>query len=320
MKDFNEPVLVMDGDGIHVVGEGEAETLEKKNLSASLITGIEQCPARWAADTLVVRDLIEQEPDNAASRGVLFHKVMEVFFALEPAERTKPKLNEIVNEILTSDEFKDWALTKDVKTWLVTAIRNYYNMGARPDGVNIATIKSDSGADKIGLEVFVKGKVGAAKRDTLGFIDRLVEDKNGQLIIEDWKTGSKAKVWKSHTKSLDGFAEQRQQLIYKTLLEKMGYTVRGARLIYPVARTIVPVNIKDTDLMNKVIDSVNQADDALTTMIETNTFDAKPSFLCAWCPLAKICPKAQIKPYQKMQDAYSAQPEPSELMKAIDVR
>lgn len=674
---INEPRITLTSDGAHITSPETAEKIEKKNLSASLITGLNSCSVRWLADSFVIRDIVEEEPDNAARRGSLFHKIMEDFFIYPPAERTTSLLKKIVKEVLVSEEFIDLSRSPEAVAWLKDAINGYYSMGGRPQQVEIAEITLH-GKTKPGLETFVKGKIGDTERDILGFVDRIVVDQkkdDGSVIVEDWKglaldtllptptgwttmgevsegdellgsdgnitkvlkksdvhnrpcykisfdsgetvtcdnvhlwqisindnditddnydivvdtdnlykmfeknralairnvapvtafkkkrlaippyllgvwlgngsdnnelyysdkktalevktvlqkewcskirvkksgekgysliirdrkenccnnnckhtslgnnekcqncvksfqnsidshsfndliagyglsddkrvpmiylrgsmkqrvellqglmdvcgywnsvdqtvgfksdnvklveavveivsslgvnayvkTGAenevvftpvgfkafrqkeveevaslndtgkalyhhivniepvtsvptqciavdsddslylfglsmvpthntgKAKVWNPKTKSEEGLPEQRQQLIYKMLLEKEGINVSGARLIYPVAKQIVNVDFEDKKLAERVVEDVENTDQALSTMIDNNAFEYGPSFLCAWCPLSKMCPAATIKPYEKMQKAFASQPEPEILMKGI---
>lgn len=316
MTDFSEPLARIDSEGIHVVADSVSKKLAKKNISPSLITGLEKCPASWFSDSFVLRDLIQEQPDNPARRGNLYHKVMEIFFAEDPGNRTHTRIKEIVDEALASDEFKDMAEMPEVIAWLRGAINGYYSMGAKPDRVKVAKLTDDEGKESIGLEVFVKGKIGDSKRDTLGFIDRLVQDprEDGAVIIEDWKTGAKVKRWNPNTKSTDGLGEARQQFIYAKLLAQQGVKVTGARLIYPVPQEIVKVDLQDEAFSKRVENDVEEADAKLDIFIERNTFEYKPSVLCAWCPMAKICSEALIKPFPKMREAYANQPEPEDLL------
>lgn len=311
MSKVYEPGVTVDVEGLHVTSPDIAEKLEKKNISPSLVSSLNQCPAKWLGESFVIRDIIEEEPDNPARRGNLYHKVMEDFFALPGEERTKSKIKEIFDATLASPAFNDLASNSDAVQWLKDAINGYYSMGAKPEKVEVASIKDDKGNDTLGLEVFVKGKIGQAKRDVLGFIDALhvnpkVED---SVIVTDWKTGAKVKRYNSKTKGDEGVAEARQQVLYSMLLEQKNVNVSGARLIYPVAQEVVNVDLSDTAFKNRIIEDVENADAQLDVFIENNTFEYRPSFLCAWCPLAKICTKAQIKPYAKMQEAYSKQPD-----------
>lgn len=324
MDELDEKLVIMDKDGLHVKSEKVAAKLEKKNISASMVTGLNQCAAKWLADSFVIPELVEEEPDNAARRGSLFHKVMEDFFDLEPEARTQAQVKEIVTQTFESEEFADLAQIEDVHVWLRQAINNYYSMGANPQKVQVAEIIMKEGEDpKKGLELFVKGRIGNAKREVLGFIDRLVVDakkNDGSVIVEDYKSGAKAHKWKSHTKSDEGLAEQRQQLIYRILLENQGVKVSGARLIYPVAKEIVNVDFNDQELFDRVVKDVEETDKALDAMIENNTFEYTPSYLCAWCKISTLCGAATIKPYAKMQEAFAQQPQPEVLLKGIELR
>lgn len=636
MKNFDEPVLLFDDEGISVIDDEILDKINNKNISPSMITGITQCPSKWVAETFVIRDMIEQDPSGPAMRGTLFHKVMEDFFALPKDERTKQKLKTLMRQTLDLPEFEKMKENKENISWLINAVKKYYDMGAKPQLVDVAQIpKTDKeGNEKIvnGLEIFVKGKLGKSERNTLGFIDRLVydnskkakelEEKTGKksVIVEDWKglalntiiptpngyttieklkvkdkifgskgqeitvvakskihnrpcytitlsdkttitcdnihlwkieqnkqteiltadelynnwkkqpnkkikiknaapiktsnnekleinpyylglwlanttktqktfrkennsekvkkyitkeweqnkknkndrhipikylrsketkrikliqgimdqsgewdnknnnvtlttennifaknfrnllqtfgitpnithknnetiinftptnfnvftkntkpqeynnvekllktgkftekeqfryieniekvksvptqcikvnsedslflcgetlipthnTGEKPHIYKKTTKSDEGLPEQRQQLIYKMILENEGYNVSAARLIYPVAQTIVNVDFNDEKLSERVVKDVEETDKKLSKMINDNVFPPKPSYLCAWCPIVKICKNATVKPYKKMQDAYATQPEPETLKQAIE--
>ena len=324
------PLISFDKAGAHVVSPYVSEKLAKKKISPSMITGLEGCGARWLADSFVMDQLVDEEPDNAARRGSLFHKVMEDLFALPPEERTHDAVKRFVKENLESDDYKDLGKIKDAVLWLRGAINGYYNMGGDPTKVKIAqlertgTKKDGTPFSKVeaGIEIFVQGQIGNAKRPTLGFIDQVIEDPtrdDGSVIIQDWKSGAKAKKYNPNRKSEDGLPEQRQQIIYSILLRQEGIKVSGARLVFPVAKEVVDVHLGNEDLYNRVIRDVEETDRKLDVMIENNTFELKPSFLCAWCPLAKICPKAEIKPYDKMMAAFSSQPDPEVLTKGIEL-
>lgn len=315
------PLVRLDKEGLHIISSEVAEELERKKISPSAITGIDSCPAKWAAETFVTRKIIEQEPDNAARRGSMFHKVMEDFFALPKEERKKEKISQIAKETLLSDDFKDLSQIPEAVQWLKTAIKNYYEMGGKPENVTVAEIERD-GKKIPGLEVFVMGNIGNAKRKTLGYIDRLIVDPkkdDGSIILEDWKSGGKAKRWNPKNKSTDGLAEARQQIIYSLLLKNEGIKVSSARLIFPVAKEIVTVDLEDQKMIDRVINDVEETDVALDTYIENNTFEYKPQFLCSWCPLSRgACPVAFAANNAKARDARSKQPTMEDLMPGIE--
>lgn len=310
----------MDRDGLHATSEEITAELEKKQLSPSLITGLSGCPAGWFASNFVLPKFIKTDM-TAAVRGSAFHWVMEEFFKLPPEERTKPKVKEIMEDCFEHKNFKEFFIERpDQKKWLVNAVKSYYNMGADPQRVNIAEFERKGELEK-GIEIFVRGKLGDAERDTLGMIDRVraSEKRPGGVFIEDYKTGAKAKHWNPRTKSTEGLAEQRQQLIYTMLMEQDGVDVVGASLIYPVAQEVVKVRVKDQKLRDRVISDIEQTDRDLSAMIAENTFEYNPNF-CAWCPLAHCCPQAKIfgKNSPKVQDALAAQPTADQLEEGIE--
>jgi CRISPR/Cas system-associated exonuclease Cas4 (RecB family) len=313
MATIESPVMSISNGGLSIISPEIAEKLAKKSISPSLVTGLKGCAAQWAAGTFVMRDLIKEDPDNAATRGSLFHKVMEDAFADEPERRTRERINEHRDAVLETPEFSFFKEIPEALAWLDNAIDGYYAMGGRPELVKVASIKRpEDSKPKLGLEVFVKGNLAGAKRDTLGFIDRLTVDQKREdefgVIIEDWKSGAKAKKWNPKTKSDDGRAEARQQVIYSMLLEQQGVNVTGARLIFPVAQEVVTVDLEDEKFKESVLEDIKEADEALDHYEKTNLFEFKPSFLCSWCPLAKICPKAQVERFAKARDAYAKQP------------
>lgn len=319
MTTTNGPMASLSGQGVHPLTDEIKAKLAKKKISPSLVTGLEECPAKWFSNSFIIRDIIEQEPDSPGRRGNMFHKVMEDFFALPAEERTLDAIRKIVEETLVHPDFADLGQIPEAVTWLKEAVNGYYRMEGNPQGTEIAQLPTDKGL-KPGLELFVSGKVGNSKRDSLGFIDRVRVDPEDPeaVIVEDWKTG-KVKRWNPDTDSKEGFAELRQQIIYTEILEGQGIKVSGARLMFPVGQEIVDVPIHEQKLREQVRDDVEEADEKLDLMIERNEFPYSPSYLCAWCPLAKICPQAQIKPYKKMQDAYADQPSMRVLSKGFEI-
>lgn len=320
---FEKPHAVITSDGLQMDSDLVREKLKNKSLSPSAITGLQSCPARWFAETFITRDLIPEQPDNAARRGSLFHKVMEELFELPQEERTRESLEELKLSVLAGEEFGDMAQHPEVIEWLDGAIQSYYDMGGKPQSVEVAMVKDSDGVEKVGLEVFVKGHLANADREILGYVDRVILDpvrRDGSVVIEDWKTGAKVKRWNHDTKGKEGLPEARQQTIYAMLLRDNGMNVSRARLLYPVARALVPVDIDNKKFNNQVLKDIRSADTDMTVMGVKNNFPYKPSVLCAWCPMAVVCPAAEIIQRQKMLDAYAQQPRWSVLKKGFDVR
>lgn len=325
-------LVTFDNDGAHIVDPGVAQKFRDKKISASLITDLrEGCHAGWLAKTYVVPEVITEPEDNPRTRGSLFHRVMEHFFALPPAERTKDNLRDCIRRTLSEEEFQGFATNRDAAAWLTSTIRGYYTM-EDPTGVRVATID-----DKPGLERFVSGQLPGVSRRVIGFVDRITETPTG-VMVEDWKTGAKPKEWAGvyparskrpdgspfyDTRKSLGYAEARQQGLYTLLLEQQGQTVDGARLLFPAAPTptVVDVPVHDPEFRGSIVRDAAEVDTALDLLSDTNEFTYNPSVLCSWCPLAKVCPAAQ-GPFgrsEKQSLAWDSQPELEDFGGAISI-
>lgn len=308
-------------EGVYLVNQEDIDSFRDKSLSPSLITSLEGCHARLAADKFIV-PAIQPEAPVAAARGSAFHKVMELFYGKPAEERTKPELKKVILEVVHSDEFNDF-FAKDTEhsKWLLDAVKGYYRIANDPKDDEVAELSIYGKKPRKGLEIFVKDSLGSSSREVLGFIDRVLVDKDNAdyVMVEDYKTGAKAKRWNPKTKNTEGLAEARQQTIYTMLLEKEGVKVSQSSLIFPVAGETVGVNIHSSSLRERVIEDVNKADETLDEIVDENLFSYSPSFLCAWCPLAKICPEAKIiGRSEKVLNAYNSQPTPSELITVLE--
>ena len=317
--------LSLSDSGLHIIDPDAADKLQNKVISASLITALlDGCHARWVFETY--SGMPDGDVDTPRTRGSWFHYIMEQFFALPPKERTRSKLLEIAKDTRNHPDFTELYRVKEARSWLQDCLKGLYEAGSRPERVDIVddfkqTKWDGSTYTKPGLEVLVKGHIGNAKRPVLGFIDQLSrsgKDRQGVQVL-DWKTGSTAKRFNKNTKRNDGWAEARQQILYTLLLRDLGHRVDKAGLVFPVAREVVMVPVNDKELIARAVDDVEQTDKILDDVIVSNEFGFQPSFLCSWCPLAKLCPKAQRGRSEKMTKAWDSQPEPEELSEYLQI-
>lgn len=313
---INRKYAEVNDNGIKIIDEELKKTLENKKLSASLVTGVLDCPARWVSGS-ILRKFMEEDQDNAMTRGSYYHRIMEKFFELENSERTREKAYELIETVTLEQEFSQFADNADAKKWVKEAIDNYYHMGSVPQKINIADFQG-----KKGLEFFVEGNIPGCSRKLLGFIDRLVYDNNNDLVIDDWKTGAKSKKYKGG-KDETGWAEARQQILYSQIIKQNepDQNISHARLIFPVAKDVVKVDINNKELVNKAINDTVKAEKKYNKMVEENNFEYKSSFLCHWCPLAKVCPKKNpvVNRVEKARLAYQNQPNPEELSVGLKI-
>jgi hypothetical protein len=192
---------------------------------------------------------------------------------------------------------------------------------------------ADVPGDRSPLEYPVSGRIGEASRETFGIIDRVAVGSDGMPVIQDYKTGSKMKAYelelKKRTGDLKGqvvarlpersvaedgtvswnlppgFAEAFQQYSYMILGQQNGLGVERAELLYPAVESatnvasVPPLVTSDNvspvaaEFDSWVRNAYAVADKVLDELSESGEFTYSPSFLCSWCPLAKMCPKFQ---------------------------
>lgn len=281
------------------------KSIARVSVSSSLIDGILECPARAMADKYILRDITPVDPLAPTELGSAFHKVMELFFVLPPERRDNAMVREAYKRMLTLDDFKairesDEA-SRIVRDW-ISALWKSHVFDWR--NVNVAMVPDRKRGTAPGLEMFVKGKLGSADRESLGYIDMLALAGSGDdpmnVGLVDWKTGKKPHVYDPSDRYPD-FGYTRQQTMYAMLLEQQGYTVDYAHLVYPAINDgdtgrkrsyIQVIPIHDKAIRERTIDEVEKTSAICDAGVETNTWEYGPGPLCSWCPLVNICPAA----------------------------
>ena len=246
---FNIKKINIQDNGVYILDENIKKEIKKKKLSASLIDSWLKSPADWVLNTYIY-PLVSDKKETALYRGSMFHKVMEDFFALEPSERTE----------------------KEDREWIQSTVLSYLRMNYDYQNEQIARIYLN-GEEKSGIELFVSGKIGESERQVLGFIDKILDGPNG-FIVQDWKSGAKVNNY-DPTKPIsesNPFDYWRQQTLYSMLLEKRGFKVDKASLIFPRAETEVFVDIHSDKVKAQVIKDVEQVDKELEYAINNNFF------------------------------------------------
>lgn len=323
----------IDMDGLHFDDAEIAKKLDRMTISATLMEGMLSCPAKQLFNQMLLDEIQPPQPDSPLTRGIAFHRTMELYYGLDESKRGKTINTAILNAamkkaLLEQPEVKD---DTNFQSWLVNAVKRYVLMPDDAINVGIAEFNDKWYNKKPGLEMPVSGFIGNAKRRSFGKIDRLTRgDLNDDniVIIDDYKTGAKAKAFNEKDQYAD-FGYIRQQIMYALLLEQddnNDFKVKSGRLIYPVADNqdknktgvVLTVDVLNEKYRNRTIHEVEKVSRMVNDSVESNTFSCNPSALCSWCPLANICPRAERRESPKFVEARQKQFKEDELKPVIE--
>lgn len=271
-------------DGITITSEELMDKIKKKNLSASMISSFFQCPADWVMNSFLLPMMDYEEPVHFV-RGNIFHDTMEEFFTLEKEQRNPKSLSQVAMKVI-KEKYKESLSDRETMAWVKDALRGYLEAGFDYENVDVARIvKNKSKGPELGVEIFVKGKLGNTRRDVVGFVDRVDQQADGTLQVVDYKSGKKIHPFDPNQAISDSnsFGYWRQQLAYTMLLEKDGHDVSNAKLEFPIAKGEVVVDVKNEKLRKQVEADFEAVDAALDKCIEENFFPFNGHMFCKWC-------------------------------------
>ena len=271
-------------DGIIILDEGLMNDIKKKNLSASMISSFFQCPADWVMDSFLLPKMDYEEPVHFV-RGNIFHSAMEKFFTLPKEQRNPKTLSQAAMYVIKKD-YKEHLTNLETMQWVKDALQGYLETGFEYADVDIAQIiKNPEKGPELGVEIFVRGKLGNTTRDVVGFVDRVDRLPDGSLQIVDYKSGKKIYPFDPNEVIGDrnDFGYWRQQLAYTMLLEQAGHQVSKAKLEFPIARGEVIVDVNNKELRKQVERDFEAVDAALSKCIEDNFFPFNGHMFCKWC-------------------------------------
>lgn len=260
------------------------------SLSPSRVSSFTTCPLQFRFSSI---EKLPEPPGIAATRGTIVHRALELLFVRPAADRTATALEADLSTALI--EFRDHpdfvglhldeAATASFERDCHALIERYF------------TMEDPTKVRDIGLELWVEAEVGAL---TLrGIIDRLELDKDGELVVTDYKTG-RAPSGNYEQKSLAGVH------FYSFLCEALfGKRPAKIRLMYlksgetietvPTAQSVKFITTRTTAVWS-----------AVERACTTGDFRPRQSKLCNYCSFQQWCPAFDGDPALAATEAAAA--------------
>lgn len=244
-------------------------------LSASRAKEYLQCPLKFRYSVV---DGIPQPPTVATVKGNVVHDVLENLFLLPPASRTassaKGMLPQAWKSALAKDSqvrglFADETVLAEAKLDTEGLIDGYFQL-EKPQNLQPK-----------GREQFLDARLpsGLLLR---GIVDRIDEAPDGALRVVDYKTGRAP----SPRFINDALFQMR---FYALLLRQAWRIPRRLQLLYLRTQNVLTLDPDPRDIAvfeGEVDDLWNQ----IESDARRETFEARTSRLCDWCPYQADCP------------------------------
>lgn len=245
------------------------------SLSPSKVASFKDCGLAFRLSAI---DRLPEPSSPYAAKGTLVHRALQLLmFEYEPGDRTpataRAALQRAVPEVLDDPSLADLALTSEARADFVAdaavLLDNYFTM-EDPNAVRV-----------LGTELFLSVRLGALH--LRGIIDRLELDRDGELVITDYKTG-RAPSEAYEQPKLGGIH------FYAFLCEAvLGRRPARIQLLYlrePLVISAIPSE-QSTRALRQQIEAVWSA---VERACEREDFRPKPGRLCASCAYRTYCP------------------------------
>ncbi|MDB4856137.1 PD-(D/E)XK nuclease family protein, partial [Acidimicrobiia bacterium] len=220
-----------------------------------------------------------KEPTNLVqAKGTTVHQALEDLYDLPIDQRTPEVLYDLFR--------KAWSNVRgnDEHVNLFDSIEDEREWGQ--EGLNLLhnylKLEDPQKLEPLEQERWVRGSI--EDLNLRGILDRMDEDKDGNLIIVDYKSG---KAPMAKYKEPRFFALKLYALLIR---DEIGVTPKELKLIYLKNSTIHTLKIDDTMLDEAKVEILSIWQD-IKNAFENNEFPATKNALCKdWCYYKPICP------------------------------
>lgn len=252
----------------------EVEQPGLETLSPSRAGDFKTCPQLFKFRAI---DRIPEPPSIYQARGTTAHLALQRLFDDAGVERTPERLYDLFREAWTEirgeNEFEGlFADVEEERLWGVESMEllaNYFTI-EDPTTFEPADRELDMLEDLDGITI-------------RGILDRIDRDRDGRLIITDYKTGKAP----PERYALASFFALK---IYALLIRKSwGETPKEVRLLYLNGPTLyrLPIDDRQLDAMDGQLRALWAA---IEKAMNSDRFPTRPGRLCEWCSYQEICP------------------------------
>jgi len=150
------------------------------SLSPSKVSSFTDCGLAFRFSAI---DRLPEPPSVAATRGTLVHAALERLFCLDPHERSHARslgcLDDAITDLRDHPEFSGLELDDAAEATFFEEARVLLEKYFR--------LEDPTAITPIGIELKLEVEVGGVR--LRGIIDRLELDRDGELVVTDYKTG-----------------------------------------------------------------------------------------------------------------------------------
>ena len=251
-----------------------------KNLSPSRASQFKTCPQQFKYANV---DKLKEPTNEVQAKGTTVHQALEDLFDLPQDERSIEKLHNLFRDAWTkvrgTDEHHNlFSSVEEERDWGIDGLKLLNNY---------MTIEDPTTFNPLERERWVRGSI--EDLNLRGILDRMDRNRNGELIIVDYKSG---KAPMAKYKEPRFFALKLYALLIK---EELGEMPAELKLIYLKNSTIHTLKINEEDL-NTARREILEIWDNIKKAYKENKFPAVKNNLCDWCYYKPICPEFNENP------------------------